>query len=184
MTRLTVLDVLRMRPCEEYLRARIEELWAGRESLSPLEILDLAIPIEDRLWCVLHPNVIGERACRELACDFAERVLPIYESAYPGDARPRRAVETARRYLVGQATDNELAAAVDAEDAARAAWAAAEDAAEDAAWGASEAAAWAAARAAAEDAAWAAAEDARGAAGDAEINWQLDRTREVLSREE
>ena len=77
--RLTVLDVMRFRPCEDYGHERVKALWAGRESLTPLEILDLDIPIQDRLWCVLSPEVIGERACRILACDYLGHTLPLWE---------------------------------------------------------------------------------------------------------
>lgn len=75
-----------------------------------------------------------DRTARLFACDCAERVLPIYERECPGDNRPRRAVDVARLYAEGKATDEELAAAsAAASDAARAAasdaaWAAARDA--------------------------------------------------------
>ena len=59
-----------------------------------------------------------ERAARLFAADCAERVLPLFESACPGDDRPRRAIEVARAFAEGRAT----AAARDA------AWAAAWDA--------------------------------------------------------
>ena len=115
-----------------------------------------------------------ERAARLFACDCAERVLPLYETKYPDDTRPRHAIEVARRYAHGNATDEELAAAWDA--AGDAAWAAAWGAAWGAAWaaarGAAWAAAWAAAGGAAWDAAWAAA---RAAASAAERAWQSSR---------
>src|SRR5690606_11532697 len=118
-----------------------------------------------------------ERTAREFAADCAERALPVYEAAYPGDDRPRRAVEVARAYARGEATRDELSARAAARTAAGAA-------ASTAAWAAAKAAAWPAAaateatRAATEAAAWAAraaawgAEDASeaaaGAAEDAE----------------
>lgn len=150
---LTVLDIMQMRPC--YGHDRVKELWAGRESLTPLEILNLNIPIADRLWAVMHHDVIGRRTCRILACDFASHVLPIFERDVPGDMRPRRAIETALRYLAGDATKAELAAAGYA--AGDAAGAAAAHAAGDAAWD---------------------------AAGDAECEWQLSRVRELLAIKE
>ncbi len=110
------------------------------------------------------------RELRLFACDCAERVLPIFERERPGDARPRAAIETARRFVNGEATDKEMAAARDAARAAAraAAGAAARDAAWDAAWAAAWDAAWDAARDAAWDAAWDAARDAAwDAAGDA-----------------
>jgi len=104
----------------------------------------------------------NERTERLFAADCAERVLPIWEKKYPGDLRPRQAIEAARLFADEKITPKKLAAArAAARDAARAA---AGDAAGDAAW----AAAWAAARAAAWDAAWDAARAAaRAAAGDA-----------------
>ena len=74
------------------------------------------------------------------------------------DPRSLAALDVAERHALGQATDDELAAA----------WAAARDAARAAARDAARAAAWAAARDAAWAAAWAAARDAaRDAAWDA-----------------
>jgi len=102
------------------------------------------------------------RTARLFACDCAERVLSVYEKEYPDDTRPRHAIEVARRFAHGNATDEELAAARDA------AW----DAASAAAGAAASAAAWAAAGGAAWDAAWAAA---RAAASAAERAWQSSR---------
>jgi len=111
-----------------------------------------------------------ERTARLFACDCAERVLYLFEARHPNDRRPRKAIETARRYAEGKAAVEELTAAQDA------AWAAAEAAA-----GAAEAAAWAAAGAAGA-AAWAAAW-AAGAARDAERQWQVERLREIVEVE-
>ena len=112
---------------------------------------------------------LDEKGLRLFACECAEEVLLIYEREYPKDSRPRKAIETARRYANGEATLEELDAAKDAawaaaRDAARAAaWDAARDAAraaEAAAWDAARAAAWDAARDAARAATWDAARDA------------------------
>ena len=113
---------------------------------------------------------VGEmdaRKWRLLACDYAERVLPIYEQKYPNDARPRATIEVARRYANGKTDFEEMDAARTA--ARTAAWAAARDAAG--------AAARDAARAAARAAAWAAARDAARAA---EKEWQGQRLMEYL----
>ena len=113
---------------------------------------------------------LDARGLRLLAADYAERVLPIFERARPGDDRPRKAIQAARDYA-----DGEISAA-----AGDAAWAAARDAAGaaawDAAWDAARAAAWAAARDAARAAARDAAGDAAGAAAwAAERRWQTRR---------
>lgn len=59
-------------------------------------------------------SVVGlDREKRELACDFAEHVLPVWEAKYPGDDRPRKAIETARAFAKGEASTEELEAAAD-----------------------------------------------------------------------
>ena len=54
----------------------------------------------------IDSEVILEKECKatlhELACDFAERVLPLYEKNRPGDRRPRRALEARRREIKGE----------------------------------------------------------------------------------
>ncbi len=99
------------------------------------------------LWLADATNTLHEFAC--LCAEDALRVAKV------DDVRCWHAIETKRKWLRGEATDGELAAARAA--AWDAAWDAAWAAAWDAAWAAARAAAWDAARAAAWDAAWAAA---------------------------
>jgi hypothetical protein len=49
---------------------------------------------------------------RMFACDCAERVLYLYERKFPGDDRPRRAIQVARDHAYGRATAGELRAAL------------------------------------------------------------------------
>jgi len=126
--------------------------------------------LSDALWALRAVDGI-ERESRLLACDYAERVLPIWYDKYPADHRPAEAIRVARLYANNNATEDDLLAAqvaagaavgAAAQDAARAAaWAAAQDAARAAAW----AAAWAAAQA---------------VAGAAECDWQENRLRQML----
>lgn len=116
----------------------------------------------------------NECTARLFAADCAEHILDAMEGRYSSDLRSRKAIEIARLFANGQATEQELAAA----------WAAARDAA-DAARYAARSAAWSAAGAAryaagyAADAAWSAADAAWSAAGAAagyaERQWQTDR---------
>lgn len=109
----------------------------------------------------------------EFACRCAEQALALVEET---DPRSVEAIATKRRWLQGEATDEELAAARAAAWAAWAAW----DAARGVAWGAARAAAWAAARdavQAARAAAWAARAAAQAtaqAAAWAALNEQLE----------
>jgi hypothetical protein len=74
----------------------------------------------------------GEMEARLFACDCADRALDMWAKNATVDPRSRAAVDVARRYAVGDATNEEQEAAL------AAAW--------DAAWDAARAAAWAAER--------------------------------------
>jgi len=134
----------------------------GRDTpITLLQILNIN-GLDDALWA-LRACPDSDTFARLLACDYAEHVLPIFETRYPDDYRPREAIAVSRRYARGEATDAELSAAWSA------AWSAEGSAAGAAAWSAAEAAAEAAAGAAAWAAAWA-----------AERQWQEARLRELL----
>ena len=141
----TLADIRAAHPCHVgwvKLNKALGPDW-GDKPVSFRQILD-SNGLDDALWClrVLPPEMEGQ--IRLLACDFAETALKYVPA---GEDRPRLAIETARRFVAGSATCEEL-------DAARAAaGAAAGAAARDAAWAAARAAAWDAAR----DAAWDAA---------------------------
>jgi hypothetical protein len=129
------------------------------EGITPLEVLDLGIPVDDRIWAVVHCGLTAREA-RLFAAWCAARAL---RRAGITDAASWAAVRVAARFAVGRATDADLAAARDAArvDAGPAAWSAAWDAA------------WFAARSAARSVSGV---DARVAEREA----QLDRLRVVL----
>ena len=77
------------------------------------EVLEVC-GLGDALWCFRVTIEPADKIARLLACDYAERVLPIFEKSLPGDMRPRRAIETSRRFANGLASQAELAAAGDA----------------------------------------------------------------------
>lgn len=99
----------------------------GAQTPIPLTVVLDSNGIDDALWCLTAVPPEQEqqrnRLSRLLACDYAERGLPLFEAAYPADTRPRHCIEISRRFALGMATDEELAAA---RSAAWSAW--------DAAW--------------------------------------------------
>jgi hypothetical protein len=111
--------------CEDRYKHLLTALGKTAADDEPLEISKIIETngIEDAVWalCAVDGH---DLEIRLFACDCAEMVLPIYEHKYPGDDRPRKAIEVIRLY---------------------AARAAAGDAAGDAARAAARAAAWAAA---------------------------------------
>ena len=132
----TIDEVLSWDVC--YPRERLEALYAGRETLTARDCLNLDIPDEDKLYTLLRPEVLPEKELHLLACDFAERVVHLTR-----DPCSAEAIRVKRFWLDGKATDEELDAAKAAAKAAtrtaktaamkwvakaNAAWAAKEDA--------------------------------------------------------
>ena len=137
---LTWADFKKFEPCYDP-----QERY-GDFSGTILDILkDKRIPAKDRIWAATRKGILDDRTLRLFACKCVREVWHLLT-----DKRSRKAVEVAELYAVGEATDEELAAA------GAAAWAAAGAAAR--------AAAWATARDAARAAAWATAWAAAGAA--------------------
>jgi hypothetical protein len=166
MKTATIDDIMKWEPCwledasEAEVRVRIQKFMGRRKAVTGLDIIrSWKLSVEHKLWCLLRNFWFSDRELRLLACDFAERALPVWETAYPEDDRPRQAIDTARRFVRGEATAEELeVAAVAARSAAVAARSAA-----DSAWSAM----WSAARSAADSAwsaMWSAARSARSAA--------------------
>ena len=179
---LTIDLVMSWNPCKEYTLERVEELFAGREALTPQEVAALDIPAKDKLWVLLRGEILPAEVLHELACKFAERpLLRERDAGREPDPRSWKAIEAKRAWLRGEINNEELEVA---RDAAGAAWAATRNAAWDAAMAATEAAVGAPAW----DIAWATAgvtaRDAASAGfGDAEHEWQLARVLEVLPRQ-
>jgi hypothetical protein len=158
---ITVNDLISFKPCYkgEQLKKLIT-LFRSRPVWTALDVAALTqYPARDRLWLMLRPELIPDRTLHELACVFAERALE--EERMAGrepDKRLWAAIEAKRKWLAGDISDAELAAA---------AWSAASRAALDVALAASRAALDVALAADAADAAVAAA-DAAVAAADAD----------------
>ena len=161
-------------PCSEYTESRVKELIG--KGKTPLEILELEIPAEDRLWVVLRNEIIPENDLHELACKFAEQALRAERKA-GREPHPDswKAIKVKRQWLKKKATAEQLQAARSA------AWSAARSAAELAEESAARSAAWSAARLAEESAARSAAwSAARSAARSKQINIIKKYLKEVL----
>jgi len=169
MIKITVEEIMKLKPC--YTEKKVESLIGSGKT--PLEILDLEISKNDKVWLLLRPEYISEKSIHLLACDFAQEVAYLNP-----DIRVQAAIDAKRLWIDGKITDEELKKARDAAvDAARVAWADAR-----AAW-----AAWAAAEAARADAsaaraAWADARSADAACAAAEAAWVADTETKQIER--
>ena len=192
---ITTLDQLkRAKACQTGYRKLYKGLGGVRAygkttPITYLRILEIN-GFDDCIWALSRGDEKAVLILRWWAVLCAERAVGIYEKQVPNDPRIRDCIETAKRFLRGQASTAAWnAARAAAWDAEAAAWNAARAAAGDAvaaraAARAAEAAAWNAEAAAgdAEGAAWAAAGDAAwAAAGDAEREWQINLLKEFLS---
>lgn len=120
-------DVLSWRPCHG--EAKTLQIMEGLpEQMNALDVLrhEAAKPA-DRLWCVLRSEVLDDRTLRLFAAWCGRGALDAERTAgREPDPRSWAAVETAERYALGKATEDELR---DARAAAYAAVCAAYDAA-------------------------------------------------------
>ena len=152
----TIDEMLANGLCGDYPRERLEELWAGREKLSVLEILDLDIPAKDRIWAALQA---GDHVAAAV-----ERIITRAVTNHCLSCGVPQAEAGARAWLQGDRSamdDPETSWALrSASEAARAAWVAVAAAETANACGAAAWARWAAGVADAADAADAVARSA------------------------
>ena len=110
----TYLDIMALGPCYDPAALGLcDRTWQG----TALDVLrHPAVSAQDKLWLVLREGWIPAPVLHEFACRITEQAL-----ARAGNPDPRSvaAIAVKRRWLRGEATDDELAAASDA------AWAAA-----------------------------------------------------------
>lgn len=73
MKELTVSDIMALEPC--YSEDKIIKLFGGRDKLSLLDILDLDIPTEDKVWVLTRPGVLSDALFNEFAALTADRAV-------------------------------------------------------------------------------------------------------------
>ena len=66
--------------------------------------------VADMLWTLRATDQDSKRVASQLAIEFAEQALPIFEKRRPNDERPRKAIQAARDYLDGKISLEELRA--------------------------------------------------------------------------
>ncbi len=80
-------------------------------------ILDSEIGVEDKFFFVCK-KVADKEENQQLAIRVAEIILPIYESKYAADGRPRQVIQAAKDYLSKKITKQQLLDAAAAANAA------------------------------------------------------------------
>ena len=91
---------------ESYTRDRAIQLFAGRGTITALDILNADISVGEKFWLVLRPELMSEELLYIFACDCAEHVLPIAKKIYSNDKW-----RWIQRWIHGNVVDEELNAA-------------------------------------------------------------------------
>jgi hypothetical protein len=88
------------------LRLQLE----GRLRLTASEVIELDLPAKNRVEALLRSELLDDKQLRELACDFAEHTLHVFEEHAPRERRPLKCIEAARLFLAGESFENLKAA--------------------------------------------------------------------------
>ena len=105
----TLNEIREHSPCSggwSKLLKSLDKTHADDEPLAWERILD-SNGLDDALWA-LRAVKGQDKALRLFACQCARLVLPIYEKQYPDDNRPRKAIEAAEAFALGQIGKAEL----------------------------------------------------------------------------
>lgn len=82
-----------------------------RLRLTATDVIGIDLPARNRVEALLNKEFLEEIQLRELACEFAEHTLYVFESDYLGDTRLRRMVDVAKLYYTDGANHEQLQAA-------------------------------------------------------------------------
>jgi hypothetical protein len=99
------LHLLRREDIREWVRGGV--LWEAEPAPRTQTVVDTNKVVVRKARLVRQVAVIDRPLLIEWAADCAEHVLYLFEAKYPKDDRPRKAIETARRYARGEATREE-----------------------------------------------------------------------------
>ena len=78
------------------------------DSIDPALAFELPFTDLEKLELLTEHSNLDNRTLFELACDFAEAVLPVFESWNPADHRPKNALVAMRKWAAGDLVDQEM----------------------------------------------------------------------------
>jgi len=70
MEKITVQQIMEWKPCYRYPEEKVQEIIGNGKT--PLEILELDLPVRDKFWLLFREEVISEKQLLILASDFAQ----------------------------------------------------------------------------------------------------------------
>lgn len=78
------------------------------DSLDPSIAFQLPFTDLEKLELLIEHSSLNNTILFELACDFAEAVLPEFTNWNPEDHRPQNALDAMRRWIAGEIDDHEM----------------------------------------------------------------------------
>lgn len=96
--------------CECYPVSKMESIFfnGNNDFITADDIINSSIPLKDKFWFFCKKTGVEKIKNQELAIKLSEIVLPIFESKFPSDKRPKEAIEAAKLYISGHISLNEL----------------------------------------------------------------------------
>ena len=96
-------------PCASGWRTLVKHLGEEFDPNAEINLLTVleSNGVADMLW-TLRATDHSKRVASQLAIEFAEQALPLFEKRRPNDERPRKAIQAARDYLDGKISLEEL----------------------------------------------------------------------------
>ena len=67
---VSIPDVISFEPCDSDSARRIEELFAGRETINVYDILAMDMPFEHKMWLIMRPELIDQDTIDLISDDF------------------------------------------------------------------------------------------------------------------
>ena len=115
MTTYTLSDVRAMRPCQPtYTTSYLTDLFAGRETVTILDVFDAPIPDADKVWFAVQPGVITKMQIDE----FLERTVTRAVTNQALNCGVPEVEEWAKKWLSGEDRSARAAYAAYAADVA------------------------------------------------------------------
>jgi hypothetical protein len=89
-----------------YSDSELDDCFGDFDTLTLLDVLDLPIPMDDRIWVFEH--ALPAAMLAEISCCTAELVLPHFESKWPQSDLARKVIERQCGLLRGEVSEPEL----------------------------------------------------------------------------
>ena len=71
---ISIADLNSFNPCNCEPANKLEELWAGRERVTALEVLDFDMSDEHKYWVILRPELLEEAQLAAIKSDLLDLI--------------------------------------------------------------------------------------------------------------